>query len=100
MLETASGEANLAMLSSYEAKNSLALEQLSAGGTRLEAYSPAILRAAQEASDQLLSDFAAGNAEFRDLHSRWLAFRRRIIDWNRVNELSFTSFVYRPSQNR
>lgn len=94
MLEAACVDANLSMLSRYEVRNSQALGGLLKGGTELVPYSPEIFQAARQVAFQLYDDFAASNPDFRRIYKEWRQFRRQIYDWNRVNELAFSSFAF------
>jgi TRAP-type mannitol/chloroaromatic compound transport system substrate-binding protein len=94
MFSVACQEANLGMLSRYEALNALALKRLLQGGTQLVNYGEAILTAAAEASEQLLADMAAGDRGFREIHDQWRTFRRQVQGWNEVNEYSLSRFTY------
>jgi TRAP-type mannitol/chloroaromatic compound transport system substrate-binding protein len=93
MFATACREANLEMLSRYEALNGAALRRLRQGGTQLEYYGDAILRAAREVSFQLYADSAARDGTFRALFEQWRGFRRELTAWNRVNEYSLARFA-------
>ena len=92
MFSTACYEANLGMLSKYEQRNSEALLRLRRQGIKLERYSDDILEAAQEATQEMFAELAAGDAEFRDLLERWRLFRRETLNWNRINELPLALF--------
>lgn len=94
MFATACAEANLQMLSRYDALNAVALQRLVKGGTRLEYYGEPILRAARQASEQILAESAGADPAFRQLYGQWQAFRREVFAWNKVNELSYASFSY------
>jgi TRAP-type mannitol/chloroaromatic compound transport system substrate-binding protein len=94
MFATACQEANITMLSRYEALNGAALKRLVAGGTETLAYGEDILTAAREASDQILADSAAADPEFRRLHDQWRAFQKEVSAWNRLNELAFARFTF------
>ena len=93
VLKTASDEANVRMLSQYDARNGEALSKLVAGGTKLIPYSQDILQAAQKASFDLLDENADKDATFKEVYEQWKIFREKVYNWNRVNELSFTNFV-------
>jgi TRAP-type mannitol/chloroaromatic compound transport system substrate-binding protein len=92
MFGTACHEANLNMLSRYDALNAEALQHLKKGGTQLEYYGDAILTAARSASDQLFADTARTDRGFRDLYGQWRTFRDQVQAWNRINELSYANF--------
>ena len=93
-IKSAAVEANMIMLSRYEAANDTALESLITGGAQLREYSPEIMTAAQEAWLALADEFSAQDADFKAIYEQWNAFRRRIYNWNKTNEFAFTSFVY------
>ena len=93
VLKTATNEANVKMLSQYDARNGEALARLVAGGTKLIPYSQDILQAAQKASFDLLDENADKDATFKQVYEQWKTFREKIYNWNRVNELSFANFV-------
>ena len=93
VLKTATDEANVRMLSQYDAQNGEALTKLVAGGTKLIPYSQDILQAAQKASFDLLDENADKDATFKQVYEQWKTFREKIYKWNRVNELSFANFV-------
>lgn len=93
MFEVACQEANGLMLSRYEALNATVLQRLIKGGTELEFYGEAILKAARSASDQILAD-SASDRTFRQIYDQWQGFRRDLFAWNRVNEFSYTRFAF------
>jgi len=93
-VQTAAVQANLVMLSRYEAANDAALKNLIATGTQLREYSPEIMNAAYEAWLALTDEFSAQDADFKAIYEQWNAFRTTIYEWNKTNEFAFTSFVY------
>ncbi len=97
MFQAACQEANGLMLSRYDALNASVLQRLIKGGTQLEFYGDAILRAAREATDQILADNAK-DATFRKVYDQWQGFRRDVFAWNRVNEFSYARFAFGDSK--
>ncbi|MGK7877078.1 MAG: TRAP transporter substrate-binding protein [Xenococcaceae cyanobacterium] len=93
ILKTAAMEANLNMLAQYDALNRIALESLLSGGTKLAAYSPEILRAAQKTAFELYEENASKDTTFKEVYEGWNKFREEISRWNRINELSFANFM-------
>lgn len=93
VFKTAAHEANMSMLTQYDARNGEALNRLVAGGTKLIPYSKDILQAAQKASFELLDENADKDPTFKQVYEQWKTFREKIYKWNRVNELSFANFV-------
>lgn len=93
MFKTAAMEANLNMLSQYDALNREALGRLIDGGTKLAPYSEEILQAAEEASFDLFAEKASEDATFKQVYEQWKGFREQIYRWNGINELSLDRFV-------
>ncbi|MCM1981861.1 TRAP transporter substrate-binding protein [Lyngbya confervoides] len=93
VFKTACFEANLSMLSRYDALNGDALGRLTQGGTQLTAYSPAILTAAQQAAFEIYEDTARTDATFKTVFEQWRAFRTQVYRWNKINALSFDNFA-------
>jgi TRAP-type mannitol/chloroaromatic compound transport system substrate-binding protein len=95
-IKTATYEANATMLALYEARNNDALQSLLKKGTQLRYYSQEILQAAEKASFALYDESAAKDADFKAVYEEWKQFRDRIYAWHKLNEGSFTNFVYSP----
>ena len=93
VFKTAAMEANLNMLAQYDALNRDALTRLLDNGTKLVAYSPDILEAAQKAAFAIYEENAAENPSFKEIYQQWNEFRSLISQWNKINELSFANFV-------
>ena len=93
ILQTAAMEANLNMLAQYDALNREALQKVLGSGTKLISYSPEILKAAREAAFSIYEENASQDASFKEVYQAWNKFRKEITAWNRINELSFASFI-------
>jgi TRAP-type mannitol/chloroaromatic compound transport system substrate-binding protein len=93
-IKTAAYESNMTMLARYDARNNEALQRLLSNGTQVRPYSEEILQAAQQASFELYDNFAAKDADFKAVYEPWKQFRDRIYAWDKLNEGSFTNFVY------
>ncbi|MEL6501741.1 MAG: TRAP transporter substrate-binding protein DctP, partial [Cyanobacteria bacterium J06623_1] len=93
IFKTAAMEANLNMLSKYDALNREALKTLIDGGTKLTAYPAEILQAAQEAAADYYAQESAKSPVFKKVYEQWNQFRISISEWNKINELSYSSFV-------
>ena len=94
-LRTATYEANINMLSQYDALNGAALKRLVAKGVQLVPYSNEILQAAEQATIEILEQDASNDATFKEVYDNWKVFREEVYGWNRVNELSFYQYVNR-----
>ncbi len=95
IFKTACYEANITMLSQYDTLNGSALQRLIQGGTELIPYDNKIMNAAKEAAYQLYEDIAAREQGFRKIFRQWKNFRREISAWNKINEFSFSNFIYK-----
>ena len=93
IFKTAAMEANLNMLAQYDALNREALERLVSGGTKLIAYSPEILQAAQKAALEIYEENASKVGAFKEVYEGWNQFREQVVQWNQINQLSFANFV-------
>ena len=93
-ISTAAAQANIVMLSRYEAANDAALKRLVDGGSQLREYSPEIMAAAYETWLGLVDEFSAADADFKAIYEQWSAFRASIYNWNKTNEYAFTTFVF------
>ena len=65
VLEQAGQSANSWMMAKYDQANPLALKKLLAGGTKLHAFSPAIMQACLKATKELYAETAATNPNFK-----------------------------------
>lgn len=93
-LRSAAAEANVTMLSEYDAKNGPALARLTAGGTQLRAYPRTVMVAAEAAANSLYDDLAKADKTYASVYTAWRNFRTQVRRWNSVNELSFANFTY------
>jgi TRAP-type mannitol/chloroaromatic compound transport system substrate-binding protein len=92
-IQTAAMEANLNMLSKYDALNREVLQSFIAAGTQLTPYPADILQSAQKAAFELYEEKASSDASFKEIYQNWRQFREQIYQWNKINELSFANFV-------
>jgi TRAP-type mannitol/chloroaromatic compound transport system substrate-binding protein len=94
VIQTAAFEANLTMLSRYDARNNEALQRLIKGGVKFRPYSPEILAAAEKASFELYEQFAAKDPDFKQIFTGWKEFRDRVYAWNNINSASLDRYSY------
>ncbi len=92
-LQTACYEANLTMLSAYEALNGAALQRLIDQGTILKPYGEDILSAAQTAAFELYEENATQDNAFKQVYDQWSAFRDDILRWNSTNQFDLDQFI-------
>lgn len=93
IFSTAAMEANLNMLSKYDALNREALKTIIDSGTKLTPYPPEILQAAQKAATEYYAEESNKSPSFKAVYDQWNQFRISISEWNKINELSYASFV-------
>ena len=93
ILVSAAREANINMLAKYDALNGAALKRLTDKAVQLKPFSEDILSAAQTAAFELYEENANEDATFKEIYEKWKAFRSDIYGWNKVNEVSFSTFV-------
>ncbi len=94
IFKTACYEANLSMLSRYDNLNGAALQRLIQKGTQLIQYEDTILKAAEEASFELLEEIGEKDIGFNEIFTQWKKFRQNVSSWNKINEFSFSRFRY------
>ncbi|HEY9621581.1 MAG TPA: TRAP transporter substrate-binding protein [Crinalium sp.] len=93
-IQAAAFEANVTMLSRYEARNNEALQRLVQGGVQLRSFGDEIMTAAEKASFELYDEFAAKDADFKTVFESWKTFRDGVYAWNNLNEGAFERFSY------
>jgi TRAP-type mannitol/chloroaromatic compound transport system substrate-binding protein len=94
IVKSAAAEANVTMMARYDARNRAALKSLVDGGTKLRPYSNEILAAAEAAAFALYDEFAGKDADFKAIYEPWKEFRTGIYEWHKINESSFTTYVF------
>ncbi len=99
-LETASAEANMWMLSKYDAVNPAALRKLVAGGTQLRAFPREVLEACYKAAQELYAETSAKNPKFKKVYDQWKKFQDEELPWFRVTENSFDQFMMAKSREK
>lgn len=90
----ASVEAYGNIIARYDVANIKSLQNLIKGGTKLETFSPEILKAAQKVAFELYEENAASSPEFKEIYQKWLDFREPIYAWSKVSEISYKNFAF------
>lgn len=93
MIEVAAREINLSMLAHYDFVNQQSLATLVNQGTKLINFAPDILKEAEKIAFSIYQANGEKNSSFQEIYQSWLEFRKGIMSWNRINELSFANFV-------
>ena len=94
ILEAACAEANVWMVSKYDAQNPAALKRLVAGGTQLRPFSRDVMGACMKAANDLYDETSAKNPKFKKVYDSWKKFRDDQYLWFRVAEFAFDSYSY------
>lgn len=81
------------LLAKYDANNIPALKRLIAGGTKLQAWPPAVMSAMQQATRDVLQDYAAKSPVFAKVLKPWRAFRNDQLLWAGVNDGAAESYL-------
>ncbi|HAC63226.1 MAG TPA: ABC transporter substrate-binding protein, partial [Cyanothece sp. UBA12306] len=77
----------------YDANNRIALQSLLQGGTQLVAYSDEIMQAAHKAAFEIYEENASKDATFKEIYDSWKKFRKQVVQWNTINDLSYANFL-------
>ena len=93
ILSTAAYEANLNMLSKYDALNRIAITEFIDSGTQVTSFTDEIMTAAQTAAFELYEENVASNPDFATIFGPWREFRSQIYRWTDTNEIPFHRFV-------
>jgi TRAP-type mannitol/chloroaromatic compound transport system substrate-binding protein len=99
ILEQAGHYANNWMMAKYDQSNPQALRKLLANGTKLHAFSPAIMEASLKAAKELHSEVAATNADFKKVYDSLTTFSNNSYQWFQVAEVGYDNFMARHSQS-
>ena len=97
-IEQAGQAANSWMMAKYDQGNPPAMKKLLAGGTKLHAFSPAIMQASLKATKELYAETSAANPNFKKVLESMNAFTTNGYQWFQVAELGYDSFMARNPQ--
>lgn len=95
ILVSAAREANLSMLSRYDALNPAALTRLLAAGVELRPFSQEILRASERTAFELMEEEAAKDPLYRRILGSWKEVRDESYRWFATAEKSFADYAFR-----
>jgi TRAP-type mannitol/chloroaromatic compound transport system substrate-binding protein len=94
VFQTATHEAANAMQTRYDAKNPPAFQRIIASGVQVRPFGEDLLRAAREASRQLLEDNAAEDPTYASIYNHWNKFRKGAFQWFSTAELAYARFAF------
>jgi TRAP-type mannitol/chloroaromatic compound transport system substrate-binding protein len=100
VLEAACADANVWMVSKYDAVNPAALRRLVGGGAVLRPFSREIMEACLKSANELYAETSAKNAKFKKVYDSWVKFRDEQLLWWRVAENTFDGFMGSASANK
>jgi TRAP-type mannitol/chloroaromatic compound transport system substrate-binding protein len=95
IIEQAGQTANSWMMAKYDQANPAAMKKLLAGGTKLHAFSPAIMQACLKATRELYAETSASNPDFKKVLDSMNSFTGNGYQWWQVAELGYDSFMTR-----
>jgi TRAP-type mannitol/chloroaromatic compound transport system substrate-binding protein len=91
----AAAYANTELTAKEDARNPAAVRRLMSGGTELRAFSQSIMEASLKASNEVNSETAAANADFKKVLESMQSFRNDEYFWWQVAEYSYDTFMIR-----
>jgi TRAP-type mannitol/chloroaromatic compound transport system substrate-binding protein len=95
VLEQAGHLSNNWMMARYDQANPMALRKLLANGTKMHAFSPAIMQASFNAAMEVHAEVSATNANFKKVYESLTSFANNGYQWFQVCEIGFDSFMAR-----
>jgi TRAP-type mannitol/chloroaromatic compound transport system substrate-binding protein len=95
IIQSASHVANTIMMSRYDAGNPGALRRLVSGGAQLRAFPQPVMDACYVAANELYTETAAKNPDFKKVLDSVVAFRNEQYLWWQVAEYGYDSFMIR-----
>ncbi len=93
IVEAAAAYAHTDMQAKYDARNSAALKQLVAGGTKLFRFPKDLMDAAFKESMALYSELSASNPNWKKVYDDYSTFRRDVNLWFRFTEAGFDDYM-------
>ncbi len=93
ILKVASQAVNLDMLAHYDMVNTSAIRSLVGAGAKLRPFSPEILKASYDATNQTYDEISAGNPTFKAMLESMKAFRKDYYTWAQVADYPFETFM-------
>ena len=94
IIKTCAYEANMTMLSRYDAKNYDALQTLlTESEVEMRPFSDEVLKACEDAAFALYDEFSASDSDFSAIFKDWLKFRDGIQAWHGLNETRYMNYM-------
>ena len=89
----AAAEADIDMMSKYDAKNPAALKRLVAGGAKLRPFPLPVMEACFKAAQEVYAEVGKENPTFKKIHDHMTAFQKDQVLWQSVTEGNFDRFT-------
>ncbi len=93
-LESACRDSTIETIAKYDLLNPQALRRLVGSGTQLRAFPREVMQACYRAAFELYDETANANPHFKRVWEHFKAFRDVELQWFRVAENTYDSFVY------
>jgi TRAP-type mannitol/chloroaromatic compound transport system substrate-binding protein len=93
LLRTAARAADADMLQKYDFLNPTSVRNLVSQGAQLRPYSPEIMEACFNASNEVYAELDATNADFKAMWDSIKAFRNLHYTWSQVAEYNYDTFM-------
>ena len=94
IFRSAAAESYQTMLNRYDARNPAALQRLIESGTELRPFSPEILDACRNASEELMQEHAAADAAYAEIFEHWKKFKEDSFRWFGTTEQHFANYSF------
>ncbi len=94
ILKTAAAQAGLSMQARYDALNPAALGRILENGVAMRPFTDDVMLAARAASEELLQNEAAGNAQYAKVYDAWRRFRKDSFAWFGLAEHAYGKAAY------
>ncbi len=94
-LVAAAAEANVTMLSRYDANNPAALSRLIDRGVQLRPFAPDIMQEARRIAIELQEQTAAADPTYRRIYEAYTAWQAVSNRWFSTSEQTYTNFAFR-----
>ncbi|MBN2333081.1 MAG: TRAP transporter substrate-binding protein [Deltaproteobacteria bacterium] len=93
IIETACYRSNMWSLSEFEAKNNAYLKELvEKHNVQLRKFPEPVLCGLKDISDKILNEIADGDPLTRKVYDHFLAFKKSMVEWNKVSEEQYHQF--------
>lgn len=93
VIQAAAYQANVSMMSKYDALNPPAMQTILAdSAVTVLPFPDDVMRDAEEAAFELYADNSAADPDFKSVFDNWTAFRRQIQDWHALAERAMSTY--------